>query len=56
VGNIICALIVALCASIYVRTSVAPPISSLANPSDFGGYFHAAEDIRHSSTLRCWRS
>jgi len=46
-GNIICALIVALCAWIYVCTSVVPPISSLTHPSDFGGYFHAAEDILH---------
>jgi hypothetical protein len=46
-GNILCALIVALCALIYVRTSVLPPIPTLAGPSDFFGYYQAAEDILH---------
>jgi hypothetical protein len=44
-GNIFCALIVAVCALIYIRTSVVQPIPKLAGPSDFYAYFHAAEDI-----------
>lgn len=49
-GDIFCALAVALCALIYVRTSVAPPIPTLAGPSDFYGYYHAGEDILHGSS------
>ena len=49
-GDIFCALIVALCALIYVRTSVGPPIPTLAGPSDFSGYFHAAGDILHGKS------
>ena len=49
-GDICCALIVAICALIYVRSNVAPPIPMLARPSDFSGYFHAAEDILHGKS------
>ena len=46
-GNILCALIVALCTLIYVRTSFVPPIPTLAIQTDFSAYFHAAKDILH---------
>jgi hypothetical protein len=46
-GSIFCAVIVALCALIYVRTNIVQPIPKLAGPSDFYAYFHAAEDILH---------
>jgi hypothetical protein len=46
-GNVFCALIVALCALIYVRTSVVAPIPTIAGPSDFFAYFHAADEILH---------
>ena len=46
-GNIFCALVVALCALIYVRTSVVSPIATLAGPSDFYACYHAGEDILH---------
>jgi hypothetical protein len=44
-GNGFCALIVAVCILIYLRTNVVPVIATLAGPSDFSAYFHAAEDI-----------
>jgi len=46
-GDILCALIVAFCALIYVRTSVLPPISTLAGDSDFFAYFQAGGEILH---------
>lgn len=46
-ANVACVSIVAVCAVIYVRTSVVPPIPTLAHPSDFAGYYHAAEDVLH---------
>jgi len=46
-GDIFCALVVVSCAVIYARTSVVPPIATLAGPSDFAAYYHAGEDILH---------
>lgn len=46
-GNIVCALVVALCAVIYVRANVASLIPILSNVSDFSGYYDAGKDVLH---------
>jgi hypothetical protein len=43
--NIVCALIIALCSFVYVRTSVLPPIPTLPRQTDFSAYFHAAQHV-----------
>jgi hypothetical protein len=49
-GNIFCALIIALCALVYVRTNVLRPIPTLAIATDFSAYFHAAQGILHGKS------
>ena len=43
----LCGLIVALCAVMYVRTNVSLRIPTLARPSDFAAYIEAGQDILH---------
>jgi hypothetical protein len=63
-GNVICALIVAFCALVYVRTSILQPIPMLVRLTDFSAYYHAGGFVLHGispyndpvfSILRCWR-
>lgn len=43
----LCGLIVALCAVMYVRTNVSLRIPTLARPSDFAAYIEAGQDLLH---------
>ena len=49
-SNIFCALLVAACAVIYIRTNILQPIPQLARPSDFSAYFHVAQGILHGQS------
>lgn len=43
--NIVCALVVALCLFLYIRTSILSPIPTLRTQTDFSAYFHAAQHV-----------